>query len=69
MRSAAIQPADAYHHAQLGEFILPYEMFRSAASPNAALKAFVDGTYNQAATAAGWDRQVLEHPVRHTPRR
>lgn len=69
LKSAAIQPAGAYYHAQLGEFILPYEIVRSAASPEAALKAFVDSTYDQAATAAGWDRQVLEHPVRQTPSR
>jgi hypothetical protein len=60
MKTAAIEPAGAYYHAELGEFILPYELVRTAQSPEAAIAAFVDSTYEQAATLAGWDRAALE---------
>jgi hypothetical protein len=33
---------------------------RTAPSPEDALAAFVDSTYEQAATLAGWDRRALE---------
>jgi hypothetical protein len=59
-KTAVIQPEGAFYHAGLGEFILPYEAVRTAASPEAAIAAFVDSTYDQAATLAGWDRAALE---------
>jgi hypothetical protein len=33
---------------------------RRAASPDAAIAAFVDSTYAPAATLGGWDRAALE---------
>ena len=60
LKTAVIQPEGAFYHAELGEFILPYEAVRTAASPEAAIAAFVDSTYDQAATLAGWDRAALE---------
>jgi hypothetical protein len=60
LSAAAIQPEGAYYHPELREFILPYEAVRTAASPEAAIAAFVDTTYEQAATLAGWDRATLE---------
>jgi hypothetical protein len=60
LKTAAVQPDGAYYHTGLNEFILPYEAVRSAASPEAALAAFVDSTYSQAATLAGWNRAALE---------
>lgn len=60
LATAAIQPAGAYYHPELREFILPYASVRAAPSPTAALAAFIDSTYDQAATLAGWDRQALE---------
>ena len=62
LMSAIIQPEGAYYHPQLNEFVLPYETVRVAASPEAALAAFVDTTYSQAATLADWDRAALERP-------
>jgi hypothetical protein len=58
--AADIYPEGAYYHPELREFILPYEAVRTAASPEAAIAAFVDTTYEQAATLAGWDRATLE---------
>jgi hypothetical protein len=60
LKSAPVQPDGAYYHHELGEFILPYDVVRRAASPEAAIVAFVDSTYERAATAAGWDRAMLE---------
>lgn len=60
LKTAPIGPAAAYYHAELGEFILPYEAVRGAADPDAAIREFVDSTYRQAATLANWDRGSLE---------
>ena len=59
LREAPVHPEAAYYHRELGEFILPYEAMRTAASPSQALLAFVESTYQQAATLGGWDRAAL----------
>jgi Family of unknown function (DUF5996) len=55
-----VQPDAAFYHRELGEFILPYESVRTASSPEAAIRAFVESTYEGAADLAHWDRQALE---------
>jgi hypothetical protein len=60
LKTAAVRPEAAFYHRELGEFILPYEAVRTAASPEAAIAAFVDSTYASAATLGGWDRAALE---------
>jgi hypothetical protein len=60
LKDARVAPDAAYYHPGMGEFILPYESVRSAASPDAALAAFVESTYVEAATRAGWGRAALE---------
>jgi hypothetical protein len=63
MADAAIQPASAAFDPKLGEFLLPYDAFRSEASPEAALLAFLQSSYEAAANLAKWDRAALErHP-------
>jgi len=57
---APVRPEAASWSADLGEFVLPYEAVRGAASPDAALLDFLQTTYEAAATAAGWDRAALE---------
>ena len=59
-KEAPVRPESAYYHRELGEFILPYDVVRSAASPDQAILAFVETTYDRAATLAGWDRAVLD---------
>jgi hypothetical protein len=59
-KTARVQPAEAFYHGEMGEFILPYDAARSAPSPEAAITAFVNSTYEAAATLAGWDRATLE---------
>ena len=60
LKEARVQPAAAFYHRELGEFILPYEAVRAARSPDEALAAFVDSTYDAAAGLARWDRVALE---------
>jgi hypothetical protein len=57
---APVQPPEAYFHAGLAEFILPYEAVRRAADPDAVLLSFLQSTYDAAAQLAGWDRAALE---------
>jgi hypothetical protein len=57
-----VEPAGAYYHSGLGEFILPYSVVRSAASPDDAILAFAESTYAVAADLAKWDRKALERP-------
>jgi Family of unknown function (DUF5996) len=57
---AAVEPAGAFYSADLREFILPYEIVRQAESPDEALLAFLQTTYEAAANLAAWDRSGLE---------
>jgi Family of unknown function (DUF5996) len=59
-KDAKVRPDAAFFHKDLGEFILPYEAVRTAKSPEAAIRAFVDSTYEQGANLAKWDRAALE---------
>ncbi|NML18566.1 DUF5996 family protein [Azohydromonas caseinilytica] len=55
---AAVEPAQAFWHAPMGEFLLPYEAVSLAADPDAALLGFLQSTYAAAAVLAGWDRSL-----------
>lgn len=57
---APVQPAAAFYHPDLREFVLPYEAVRSAPDPDHALLAFAQSTYEAAANAANWNRAELE---------
>ena len=59
-KTAQVEPAEAFYSRDFSEFILPYDAVRTAASPEAALYAFLRTTYDRGATLAGWDRQTLE---------
>jgi len=58
-----VQPRAAFFHAQLGEFILPYEAVRTAEDPDQALLSFLQSTYEAAAILAEWNRAALERPA------
>jgi hypothetical protein len=60
LKTARVLPEAAYYHPELNEFVLPYEAIRKAASPDEAIAAFVQSTYDRAATLGGWDRRSLE---------
>jgi uncharacterized protein DUF5996 len=66
-KDALVQPDAANYNTDLGEFILPYEAVRQAASPDDALLSFVESTFAAGATLGGWDRSALERAtVRQT---
>ena len=59
-RHYRVEPAEAYYHDTLREFVLPYEAVRTAADPDQALLRFLQTTYDAAAELAHWDRAALE---------
>src|ERR1700678_3598543 len=58
--NAPSQPASASYNKTLGEFILLYEDLRQEPSPDEALLAFLQSTYEAGANLAHWDRTLLE---------
>jgi hypothetical protein len=60
---ARVLPTGAYFDHKLGEFLMPYQVVRESADPEAALMEFLESTYRAAADLAGWDRAALECPV------
>jgi len=54
------QPAEAFYHKELGEYLLPYDVVRTAESPDDILLSFLESTYEAAATCGNWDRRLLE---------
>jgi hypothetical protein len=58
--SATVEPADAFYSTDLREWVLPYAAVREAASPDEALLAFAESTYDAAARLGRWDRVALE---------
>lgn len=62
-RDYAIQPAEAYYHPDLREFILPYESVRTSDAWEEALLSFFQSTYEAGANLAGWDRAALEQSM------
>ncbi len=59
-RSARVEPAEARWDDTLGEFVLPYEVVRTAEDPDETLLSFLRSTYVAAADAGHWDRAALE---------
>jgi Family of unknown function (DUF5996) len=59
-RSATVEPAQALYDESLGEYLLPYEVVRTASDPGSTLLSFLHSTYAAAADAGGWDRDMLE---------
>ncbi|MEO6828450.1 MAG: DUF5996 family protein [Acidobacteriaceae bacterium] len=63
-----VQPAQAFYHPQLKEFLLMYDDVRQSPSPRATLLAFLESTYAAGATLGGWNRHELERePTGNTP--
>jgi hypothetical protein len=62
-----IQPAQAYYHPKLKEFILPYEAVRTSASWEDDLLSFFQSTYEAGANLAKWDRATLERSFLISP--
>jgi hypothetical protein len=59
-RDFHVGPDKAYYDTNMREFILPYDVVRTAPSPDETLLAFLESTYDAAASRAAWDRDSLE---------
>jgi hypothetical protein len=57
---ARVAPSEAFYSRELGEFLLPYDVVRESASPDATLLEFLQTTYEAAADLGKWDRKSLE---------
>jgi len=55
-----VEPDPAYYDRDLREFLLPYEVVRTAGDPEGLLLTFFQSTYEAAAELADWDRAALE---------
>ena len=55
-----VGPPEAFYSKDNGQFLLPYEAVRTAASPERALLEFLNTTYEAAAELGSWDRSGLE---------
>ncbi|MEM1264160.1 MAG: DUF5996 family protein [Pseudomonadota bacterium] len=53
---ATVEPAAAYFDKDFGEFVLTYDAVRTSTNPQATLLAFLESTYEAAASLGGWDR-------------
>jgi hypothetical protein len=56
-------PPGSRYDRDLREFVLPYDAVRAAADPDALVLAFLQGTYEAAATLGQWDRTALERSI------
>ena len=56
----SVQPPETSWGEEFGEFVLPYEVVRTAPNPDETLMTFLNSTYEAAATTANWDRKRLE---------
>jgi len=59
-----IAPDAGYYDQELGQFILPYDAVREAASPDESVLQFFQATYAAAADLGGWDRVALERAAK-----
>lgn len=59
-RDQEVLPEAAYYDKELGEFVLPYEVVRTAVDPDKTLLQFLQTTYDAAANLANWNRDTLE---------
>jgi hypothetical protein len=58
--AAKVNPTQAFFSKELGEFLMPYDVVRTARDPDGALMEFLQSTYDAAADLAKWDRKTLE---------
>jgi hypothetical protein len=57
--AAPIEPAAAFYHPEMREWILPHDAVRAADDPDAMVLSFLESTYEAAAALAGWDTAAL----------
>jgi hypothetical protein len=57
---ASVLPGTCRYDNTMREWVLPYEVMRTAEDPNAVLLNFLQESYDAAADLGGWDRAALE---------
>jgi hypothetical protein len=57
---ARVAPSEAFYSQDFKEFILPYDVVRTATNPDRVLLEFLQSTYVAVAELAKWDRAALE---------
>jgi hypothetical protein len=60
--TAHVEPAQAHYHAELHEWILPYDRVRSAPDPDALVRAFLQSTYVAASGLGNWPADLVRDP-------
>jgi hypothetical protein len=55
-----VRPQGAAYNGEVGQVLIDYDAIRAAPSPDDALLAFAQSTYEAAANKAAWDRAALE---------
>jgi predicted GNAT family acetyltransferase len=55
-----VEPAETRYDGTMREFVLPYEVVRTAPFPETTLLQFLQSTYEAGANAGKWDRAALE---------
>jgi hypothetical protein len=55
-----VRPAEAFYSSGFHQFLLPYEVVRTASDPDRTLGEFLHSTYEAAAELGDWDRTELE---------
>jgi hypothetical protein len=68
LENATVEPLGAEWNADMGEFILPYEIVRTAPSPRDALLRFLESTYDTCADACHVDRTLVVADTEGTTR-
>jgi hypothetical protein len=58
IEAAQLLSPGATWNTELGEFILPYDDVRTAPSPEAAIRQFLDTAYDACASRSGWDPKL-----------
>jgi hypothetical protein len=66
--AAPVKPSEAFYSNELREFILPYDVVRQSATPDATLSEFLQTTYEASANLGNWDRAALERAEAPGPR-
>lgn len=59
----SIAPPSAGWSEKLGEWILPYDLVRTSADPEAEIVAFLNSIYGVCGATSGWDRKELTYRV------
>jgi Family of unknown function (DUF5996) len=57
---AKVQPAAAFYEPKFREFMLPYDVVRTAEKPDEVLLDFAQSAYDAASKLGKWDRDALE---------